>query len=335
MSGQLVETLPGRVVGVVASVPAFRMPNAMLPYPEEADEAARATGVRERRWAEDGQTTETLCTQAARLLMQKLEWSPVTVDALVYVTQTPSMPVPSPAYGIHKELGLAGFCPAIEVNWSCAGYVYGLWLAHVLAARTGRAARVLLLVGDTTSRIVHPADRATAPLFGDAGSATAVEHSPASYGGIGGPALVPRRTKFVLGTDGTENLRLSQEPNASLRMDGAAVFNFTLKNVPPLVAETIRGENPKYLLFHQANEFMLKHLAKKCGLLAEQVPMNVSRYGNCSSASVPLLLCDMLGMEKAFAEKVAVFGYGAGWSWGGAMLDLQDLQVAEVMEVTK
>lgn len=330
MSGQLIETLAGRVMGIVASVPAFRMDNKMLTGAAEADEAARVTGVKSRRWAEDGQTTETLCTAAAKQLMEKLEWPALTIDALVYVTQTPSMPVPSPGYGIHKELGLQGYCPVIEVNWSCAGYVYGLWLAHVLAARTGRATRVLLLVGDTTSRICHPADRATAPLFGDAGSATAVEDGPPLS-----RVNVMRKARFVLGTDGTENLRLSQVNGAPLRMDGAAVFNFTLKNVPPLVAETTRGENPKYLLFHQANEFMLKHLAKKCGLLPEQVPMNVARYGNCSSASIPLLLCDMLGMEKAFAERVAMFGYGAGWSWGGVMLDLQDLQVAEVLEVSK
>lgn len=320
-----IEWLDGRVVGVVASVPSQRLANADMRLPAEAEEAAKVTGVRSRRWA-DSETTEDLCLAAAKRLMERLSWEPGEVDCLVYVTQTPSAEVPSPGYAVHASLGLTSHCPVIEVNWSCAGYVYGLWLAHVLASSNGVNKRVLLLVGDTTSKIVDVNDRATGPLFGDAGSATAVETVPGR----------PLRTKFVLGTDGSGFSRLTQE-GPWLRMDGGAVFNFTLKTVPKLVDEVTSGQAPDHLLFHQANEFMLGHLAKKMDLVGRfgegKTPTNVSEYGNCSSASIPLLLCDKLGME-ARGKKVAVLGYGAGWSWAGAMLDLSGLRCADLMEVT-
>lgn len=331
--GNLIEECRGTVSGVVAAVPKNRVTNRDWPA---AHDAARMTGVLERRHVSGTESADTLCAAAARTLMDRLHWEPESIDALVYVTQTPATAVPASAYALHAELGLPAHCPAVEVNWSCAGYVYGLWLAMKLGQRgDGMGCRVLLLVGDTTSRIVDPADRATAPLFGDAGSATGI--ITGSQAGA---------TRFVLGTDGAGAGKLSKQlsEGAYLRMDGAAVFSFTLSVVPGLVADVIEApraagteDAPEFLLFHQANRFMLEHLVKKTGLLQRfkpaQIPMNIEQFGNCSCASIPLLLCTELGGESTRGALLHLLGYGAGWSWAGATVNASDLRVAEMIEV--
>jgi len=324
-NGNLRERVGGHIAGVVAAVPREVVSNAALP--PGADEAAKLTGVRARRHARADQTTETLCLAAAQWLLRQLDWSTGSIDALVYVTQTPATSVPASAYGIHAALGLPAHCPAIEVNWSCAGYVYGLWLATKLAQGGGlKARRVLLLVGDTSSRIVDPEDRATGPLFGDAGSATAVQ---------GGPAA--GHMDFVLGSDGHGSEKLSQRRGGYLSMDGAAVFSFTLRAVPGLVDDVLALANarPDFLLFHQANRFMLDHLAKKMklaeGFGPGAIPSNIERFGNCSCASIPLLLCEQLGM-RARGARLALFGFGAGWAWAGMAADMGALDVVDLIE---
>ena len=324
-NGNRIEVCGGYIAGVVTVVPSLRLTNGDWPH---AQEAAKMTGVLERRHAGDGNTTESLCLAAAKKLLSSLSWTPESIDALVYVTQTPGSAVPASAFTLHAQLGLPQNCPAVEVNWSCSGYVYGLWIASKLAlGEVGENKRVLLLVGDTSSKIIDPEDRATAPLFGDAGSATAVQ---------GGDGLM----RFVLGTDGSGADQLSQAHGDFLHMDGPQVFGFTLKRVPGLVADVLEDRSLSsinsidYLLFHQANKWMLDHIAKKCGLgvhfMPEQIPSNIDRFGNTSCTSIPLLLCDKVGFDPGV---VAMLGYGAGWGWAAVTVDLWHMRVCELMEV--
>lgn len=328
-NGNRIAYAGGAIAGVVAAVPKNIVTNEGWP---DAIAAAKMTGVLQRRRATT-QTTEDLCTAAAEQLLADLGWPASTIGALVYVTQTPGMAVPASAYSIHARLGLPTHCPAVEVNWSCAGYVYGLWLAMRLADPSGFAeepgGRVLLLVGDTSSTITDPHDSATAPVFGDAGSATAI---------IGG--FDAGEVRFVLGTDGKDNGRLSQKPGAHLTMDGPSVFSFTLRTVPGLVEDTLPPEMPKpdLLLFHQANRYMLRHLAAKCGLLERfdrmSIPSNIEEYGNCACASIPLLIATDVGVEPHnWTRRVAMFGYGAGWAWAGATLDTAQMRVSKLIEI--
>lgn len=325
-------TAHGSITGVVAAVPAWVITNALCPDPEAADEAAKLTGVRERRWVRSGQSARTLCTDAARRLLERLDWAPGSVDVLVYVTQTPDGAVPADVYRIAADLGITGSC--LQANWSCAGYVYGLWTSMRLLQPGQRA---LLLVGDATSTIANPHDRATAPLFGDAGSATAIEGNHTEQ-------------HFVLGTDGLGADKLCCDLHGSmticddiegphLTMDGAAVFNFTLKRVPQLVADVLEeGRRPDFLLFHQANAFMLQHLVKKAKLADRfdpiRFPTNIARFGNCSCASIPLLMASEISTNLSHEGlRLALFGYGAGWAWAGAMLECDRMLVVELMEV--
>ena len=307
----------GSIVGVVSAVPARVITNADCPDPAAADEAAKLTGVRERRWVGPGQSARTLCTDAARRLLDRLQWSADSIDVLVYVTQTPDGAVPADVYRIAADLGLPVSCACLQANYSCSGYVYGLWITMRLLQHGQRA---LLLVGDATSTIADPGDRATAPLFGDAGSATAVEGSDVEQ-------------HFVLGTDGSGADKLCQSGNW-LQMDGAAVFNYTLRTVPTLAADVRKAmPDPDLWLVHNANEFMLRHLMKKASIDPGRAPMNLQRFGNTSCASIPLLMCAEASERLASPASVAMLGFGAGWAHAGAAIQMGRLEMCELIEV--
>lgn len=341
-AGRRTKSSDARIVGVVSCVPQRLVDNSdfLAKFGDKANEIAKMTGVLERRWVAPGQTTADLCEAAARSLMEELGWTAESVDAVIFVSQTPDYRLPATACALHGRLGLSPGAIAYDVNLGCSGYPYGLWMA-MSAIQTGAADRVLLLVGDTISKTVDPEDRSTAMLFGDAGTATAIER------GAGGAS-------FVLGSDGRgeRNLIIPQGAYRSadsgfetlgdrrldaLYMDGGEIFNFTLKAVPALVQTTIEHggvpvEDYDAFCFHQANAFMVKHLIKKAKLPVEKVPINIDRYGNTSSASIPLLMTtDLAERLKSGSTRLAMFGFGVGYSWASAALELEPLRVARTM----
>lgn len=338
-AGQAVRVTGAAVAGIVSCVPPRRIDNEEFieRFGDTVAEITKMTGVRSRFWVDEGVTTSDLCTRAASRLLDSLEWERDSVDAVIFVSQTPDFRLPATAGVIQANLGLRPSIIGLDINLGCSGYVYGLWLAMTLVG-SGAARRALLVVGDTSSSLVDPSDRATAMLFGDAGTATAIEAS-----GTG-------EADFVLGSDGrgAGNLIVPsgafrsaehRSPNASdkLYMDGGEIFNFTLKAVPKLIARTIEFagrtlDDYDGFLLHQANQFMVNHLAKKAKLLPEKVPMNIDRYGNTSSATIPLLMSDDFGERLRSGERLlALFGFGVGYSWGGASLRVGPLRCAETV----
>jgi 3-oxoacyl-[acyl-carrier-protein] synthase-3 len=330
--------------GVVSALPARRVTNAHFRATfaqGDIDDVVKMLGVEARHWASEMQTTADLCQAAATRLLERLGWEPASLDALIFVSQTPNQRLPATACDLHGALDLAPHCQAFDVGLGCSGYAYGLWLSAALIAAGCR--RVLLLAGDTSSRMVNPADRGTALLFGDAGTASALEASADAA-----------PIHFVLGTDGkgARNLIVqgggfrAVEPDARraegydpdhLFMDGGAVFSFTLKAVPALIRDTLSraGLAPgevDALVLHQANRFMLNHIAKKAGIDAARTPINIDRYGNTSSASIPLVLTTDLA-DRLVAEplRLMMAGFGVGYSWGGVQMTTRPLACAETL----
>jgi len=332
-----------RLRGVVAALPKRRLENDAFVVrlgAEAVADVVKMIGVKTRYWVDEGQTTSDLCFVAAARLIETLEWPRDSIDALIFVSQTFDQRLPATACVLHGRLGLAGHCQAFDVGLGCSGYVYGLWLASTLVAAGCR--RVLLLAGDTISRVVDPSDRATALLFGDAGSATAIEKedgAPPAY--------------FVLGSDGAgaANLIVSgggfrtpaDDPRRppglaaeNLYMDGGEVFSFTLRAVPRLVQDTLKRagrsvEEVDSFVLHQANQFMLRHLAKKIGA-PERTPINIDRFGNTSSASIPLVLATDLAERLATAPtRLMMVGFGVGYSWASALFDTEPLGCLEAV----
>ena len=313
----------------------------------------KTIGLDRRRVVGSGTTAVDLCEAAALRLLDGAELGVDEIDAMVFVTQTPDYLQPCNAAVLHGRLNLAKRCAALDVNLGCSGYVYGLWLAHMMAS-VGGCERVLVLAGDTMSRLVHPKDRAVAPLFGDGGSATLVERSEAAgqswfslgtdgqgydklivpAGGQRQPSSAESRTDV---SDEDGNVRTAEH----LFMDGAEVFNFSITVEPQAVREILdyaelNIDAVDYFVFHQANRYILGNIAKRLKVDRSKVPMQtVERYGNQSSASIPSALCGELPsvLCGTDAQCVLLSGFGVGLSWGSALLSMSELQVCEVVEL--
>ena len=234
-------TRRAKIRGITSSVPSRRFDNLTDSSgfaQEDVEKIVRMAGVRFRYLADDSLCSSDLCLAAARDVLQSLQWDPQTIDALVFVTQSPDYFLPSTSCLIHKELGLSHSCATFDVGLGCSGYPYGLWLSALMLEKTGFR-RVLLLHGETPTRFCDPSDRSVALLFGDAGSATALE-----------VADLEGAWWFSLHTDGAGwndliiegggfRERFPTDPRRYfVRMNGASVFNFAITQVPPLIGET-------------------------------------------------------------------------------------------------
>lgn len=319
---------------------------------KQLERLKKTIGLDKRRVVEAGTTSADLCEAAAQRLLDGLNIERDHIDALICVTQTPDYLQPCNAAVLHGRMGLAKNCAALDVNLGCSGYVYGLWLAHTMIA-SGGCQRVLLLAGDTISRLVHPKDRAVAPLFGDGGSATLLQCA-------NGPAS----SFFSLQTDGRgyqhlivpaggarcpstpETARAAQDEAGNLRspenlfMDGAEIFNFSITEEPQAVRELLdfAHSDPAevdYFVFHQANRYILKNIAKRLKLDPAKVPMQtVERFGNQSSASIPAAICGELApsLKTKSGHRLLLSGFGVGLSWASVLLEVPQITLCEIID---
>jgi 3-oxoacyl-[acyl-carrier-protein] synthase-3 len=343
-----------RIAGIASAVPEAVRPNTAFNETfgdEEVRKICARTGVSQVHTAGPGICTSDLCYAAAKRLLESMNLAADAVDALVFVSQTPDYLLPATSCSLHGRLGLAQRCAAVDVNLGCSGYIYGLWLASQFIA-AGSARTVLLLVGDTISRIVSPEDRSVVMLFGDAGSATILERDE-SAGSIA----------FELGTDGSgqnhirvpaglfrqprttstsmrtrrsdENIRSDED----LSMDGAEVFTFTLSAVPVMIEAALKtagwtSSTPDAFVLHQANQFMLQHLAKRMRIPAAKTILAMAEYGNTSSASIPLTMTHVLRDKlQAGPLPLLLAGFGVGLSWGAAALSCGPLAMPDLVLV--
>lgn len=312
----------------------------------------KTIGLDRRRVVEPGTTTADLCYAAARRLLEAAELAPKTIDSVICVTQTPDYLQPCNAAVLHGRLDLPKSCAALDVNLGCSGYVYGLWLAHMMVS-AGGCERVLLLAGDTISRIVNPKDRTVAPLFGDGGSATLIQRSEGESaawfsletdgkgfdklivpaGGQRAPSSAETQAEVE---DEGGNVRSAE----NLFMDGAEIFNFSIVQEPKAVRDLVDYagldfDAVDYFVFHQANRYILSNIAKRLKIDPAKVPMQtVERYGNQSSASIPSAMCGELQdvLRGADKQRLLLSGFGVGLSWASVILDVSQLPVCEIIE---
>lgn len=330
--------------GLVAALPAQTENADTLTDQWGYDDAhliAAATGIHTRHLAPAGMTACDLGEAAAHKLLDGLQWPANSVDLLVVVTQTPDYPLPGNAPLLQKRLGLRQSCGSLDINSGCSGFVDGLWVvSSLLASSNGR--RALLVVGDTTSQFVRPQDHNTRPLFGDAVCAIALEQGDQDSGflvvvpgvdGSGAPYLTVR--------DGAARHPVDDACFGHLFMDGPQVFAFTLRQVPKNIATAIevagwKNDDVDYLVLHQANETMLRHLANKAGFKERQLVLALGDFGNTSSASIPLAIASVLAGPTIHATaplNLLMSGFGVGWRWSSAALRTPPLQYCEILKV--
>lgn len=300
-----------------------------------------STGV-ERRHVVTDECSSDLCFAAAERLIVDLGIDKSSIDTLIFVSQTHDYTLPATACVLQERLGLPMHTAAFDVAMGCSGYVYGLWTAASLLSGGG-SKRALLLVGDTISKIVSPADRAVAALFGDAGTATLLDHDPQA------PDM-----PFVMGTDGrgAQNLvvpaggyrdRSGHSVHTSeegvrgpydLYMNGAEIFAFTLARVPALVSALHEANEAGELaidkyVFHQANRFMLDHLVKRMKLERDKVVLDVKDVGNTSCASIPLAISLHQGKTGGhISGRFMLAGFGVGYSWAGCVAEFDNVWIS-------
>jgi 3-oxoacyl-[acyl-carrier-protein] synthase-3 len=306
---------------------------------------AAKTGIRARHVAAPDETAVDLGAAAAERLLDGAGIARESVDALLFCTQSPDYALPTSACVLQDRLGLRTSCAALDFNQGCSGFVYGLYLAKGLVA-SGLARRVLLVTADTYTKFIHPRDRAVRVLFGDGAAAALVS-------GAGDGARIG---SLALGTDGSGYDRLivpaggARRPacaatreevtdeNGSVRsaehlyMDGPALFNFTLRRVPEVVdavlgAEGVARDAVHWWVFHQANAFMNQHLRAKLGIPKERAPLVLETVGNTVSSTIPIALRESAA-QFAPGERVALVGFGVGFSWGAAVLEWGPVRLA-------
>ena len=326
---------PVRLAGVVTALPQTVVENSDLAEAFGAETMKKiiaATGI-ERRPVSQTHTVSDLAFAAAEHLLDRLDWARDSIGLLIVVTQTPDYPLPSTAAIIQQRLTLPTATLAFDISLGCSGYVYGLSIATSLMQTAG-IKRALLVAGDMTTRMISDSNRALAPLFGDAVAVTALEYS--EYGSIA----------FDLGTDGSgapylisKTGGLAEPGKAELYMDGTQVMAFSLKQVAPSVARAldtagIAIDAIDHVILHQANAMMLKTLGHKIKARDDQMVYAVKDFGNTSSTSIPLAICDHLTRNPATGDQTFLLcGFGVGWSWSTAVWKTEAPAVHDIIRV--
>ena len=340
-----------RISGISAGVPKQVFSNL---HPDETDcisteyspEAfVETTGVKERR-VSDTLCTSDLCYEAAEKLISDLGWDKQEIGVLIFVSQTADYFVPATSCILQDRLGLSKECYATDCALGCSGWVYGLsQIAPLLS--NGEVKKGLLLVGDAKKRIAGIHD----PLFGYAGTATALEYSPGSssikchFGtdGSGYDAIITpdggSRNQVSLDSFKEELVDGKKMNRLMTRMKGMDVFSFGISTAPKSVKKLAEHYGFNYLdadyfVFHQANMKMNNMIVKKLKLDPEKVPSCMYNFGNTSSASIPLTIVTQLKdkVEKQNTKFICC-GFGVGLSWGTASFETNDLVVSELVEV--
>ena len=342
-----------KLVGLSACVPKKRIVNLEHPYfPKEMMQSfVSSTGVYERRVVEENQTTADLCCVAAEKLIKELGWLKSEIDVLILVTQTPDYKLPVTSAILQDRLGLSTSCLAMDIPLGCSGYIYGISaIASYLSL--GSLKKGLLLVGETNSKVVSPYDKSTEPLFGDAGTASAfifdteAKSIPFVLGtdGSGYEAIIVPSGGFRKKTDLASMEYHELEPgikrnDCSLIMDGMDVFSFGISKAPENVRDLLLYcekdiEELDFFVFHQANLFMNAKIVKKLSIPLEKVPYTLGKYGNTSSATIPLTIVSELKEKISNRQSSLVCtGFGVGLSWGSCLLQLENPLITEIIEI--
>ena len=317
---------------------------------QTVDAIKKSIGLQKRHIVDNETTTSDLCEKAARQLLNGMQVDKSEIGAVIFVTQTPDYFQPASAAYLHGKLGLSQNCAVFDVNQGCSGYVYGLWLASMML-ETGSCKKVLLLAGDTISKIVNPNDSNVAPMFGDGGTATIVENSEIekkSYfifhsngkkfdtiiqpkGAFREPTPQIINNKNVFDTSAKRNL-------GNLFMDGTEVFVFAINEEPKAISEILAFSKSKeheidFIIFHQANKYIISNIARRLKFPLEKVPSDTTgKYGNQSSASIPCTISDAINNEVVSRDvKLVLSGFGVGLSWATCQLNLDKIYCPDVI----
>jgi 3-oxoacyl-[acyl-carrier-protein] synthase-3 len=312
------------ITGLGVKVPDRVVTNEDLKqYVDTSDEWIRErTGIRERRMASREEALSDIALPASRDALAQAGVEGKDIDLLIVATVTPDMMFPSTGAILADKLGAVD-AAAYDLSAGCTGFMYALAQAYGMLVG-GLAKRALVVGGDLLSRILDFEDRSTLVLFGDGAGAVVMEAVP-EQGFLG----------FELGADGAggQNLwlpgsgsRIFDDPDRLVKMNGREVFKFATRILVKSAQDVMERcgvtiDDVDVYVPHQANMRIIDHATRKLGVPSEKVVINVDRYGNTSSGSIPLALADAAQDGRLKPGKLVLMtGMGAGLTWGSALI---------------
>lgn len=302
-----------RISGIAAAVPRETERNADLPQfrnnPQSLAAFIENVGVRERRVSRERNVCASdLCFASAEKLITALQWRKEEIEAVIFVSQTADYRLPATACLLQDRLKLSSECLAFDISLGCSGWIYGMSVISSLI-ETGRFGKALLLAGDTPGTHLHSRfDKSSAPLFGDAGTATALEFSENATPMFFHLETEGSGARAIFLPDGgarnpvSENSARLQDLGDGVkctplqtRMNGMDVFGFAVSRAPRSIKKlaehfSLQNVSDSFLLLHQANRLINEKIRKKLGVPEERTPFNMETFGNTSCASIPLLM---------------------------------------------
>lgn len=336
-----------RIAGIAAGVPKTVVKTKSRNPKYSDEEFIKSVGVAEKR-IDDTQCTSDLCCAAAEQLIRDLHWDKQEIGTLIFVSQFPDYILPATACILQDRLGLNKDCYAMDISLGCSGWTYGLSAISTIMS-FNPSKKALLLVGDAKRAFI--ADLMD-PLFGFAGTATALEYVDGANGiafqmgtdGSGYDAIiVPEggaRNRF---NEHTLDIVMDEEGvrrnGLCSRMNGMDVFSFAISTAPKSIKQlaeyrNIDLEKVDYLVLHQANKKINDMIAKKLHFGEERVLESMSRFGNTSSASIPLSIVTSLSTETLKTKHTFMTcGFGVGLSWGTAYFELDNCVISKLVEL--
>lgn len=333
---------------------------------KKIDRMRKMVGFWKRRVVDEDVTASDLSIQAAERLIEDMNIDKNSIDALIFVVQRSDHSSPANAFYIHNKLGLSSNCVAFDIRQGCPGWVYGLWNSSALI-ESGTCKKVLLLAGDIPSSEIDVNDRVSAPIFGDAGSATLLEYSEKeiksfyniTVDGSGYEAIITPASGFRLKRlkgdwNSEEDLNKDlyapittkdgrQTTLSSIQMDGLAVFNFTINHVPQNIKQLfkefeLKQEDITHFMCHQANKQIVQAVANAIDYPSEKTPTHTfENYGNSSIVSIPVSINDNLkeNIDNGNKEICLCSGFGRGLACASAVLTFDKIYLSGVRDFIK
>lgn len=342
-----------KVVGISAAVPHNIVKTEDFKFftSDEAEVFNNTVGIRERRIAPDDVCASDLCVSAAEKLLEELKWDRNSIDILLFESVTGDYKTPPTSCILQHRLNLSENCFCMDMPMGCCGCLYAITIGANLLS-SGSVKRALLLIGDTAMRMGSKNDKSRVPLFGDAGTAIALEYDPNAkeikvefntmgsgyealmtpHGGYRHPITADSFIEEDFGNG------IVRAPIHAL-INGMNVFSFAISHPPKSIVKFMRdyqlnSDNIDYFLIHQANKMIVDRIAKKMKLPLQKVPYNLEEFGNLGGASIPTLMVTRLREELSSGKHPMILSsFGLGLTWATMFLNTENIKIPPILEI--
>lgn len=321
-----------KIIGIGAFVPERVLDNAYMESIVETNDEwiVQRTGIKERHVCADDIYTTDIAAEAAKRAMENAKITAEELDLIIVATVTPDYFTPSCACVVQKNIGAENVA-AFDINAACSGFVTGLTVAKQFI-ENGTYKKIMVIGSDALSKATDYKDRGTCILFGDAAGAVILAESDKSgiiateIGAKGADG--DKLTSLAYRDDEAENEKRVSGKKSTVWMAGSEVMKFAVKTMEKAAVKVLEKAGMTFddvdlIVPHQANRRIIDGAAKRMGVPSEKIFVNLEKYGNTSSASIPVALCEAVEAGRAKpGDKVIIVGFGGGLTWGAALLEL-------------